>query len=196
MSEEFLTNYLKEYQLKSKNNPDGYDLTLISTQGNLLSLIANNYTEWNDYWNWQILNNISTKEGIGFYERRMEKIENLLNTNYSFGNYTETEKSYWIEMAKSVNTPFKWGSKNTWDKIWESILLLIYILLVIIICIAPVFAGEYQNRTDALLLATKHGKNKLISAKIIASFIFTFLYTALCSIISIGINVAVLGIDG
>ena len=196
LSEEFLTGFLKDYQLQSENNPDQDYFSLISTKTNLFSLIAGNYTEWNANWDWEDLNKINTQNGIGFYERRIEKIDNLLNSDYSFGNYTQTEKDYWLKKAQSVNTPFKWGSKNTWDKIWNSITLLIYLLLVICICIAPVFAGEYQNRTDALLLATKHGKNKLISAKIMASFIFTFIYIALCSAVSIGINVAILGTDG
>lgn len=196
LSEEFLTGVLKDYQLQSKNNSDEDYFSLIAPKTNLFSLIAANYTEWNANWDWSYLNKIDTQNGIGFYERRIEKIYNLLNSEYSFGNYTQTEKDYWLQKAKSVNTPFKWGSKNTWDKIWDSIGILFYLLFVICICIAPVFAGEYQNRTDALLLATKHGKNKLISAKIMASFIFTFIYVALCSAVSIGINVSLLGIDG
>lgn len=196
LNEEFLTEFLKDYQLKSENNPDKDFFSLISPKANLFTLIAANYTEWNANWNWSDLNKIDTKNGIGFYQRRIQKIDNLLNSEYSFGNYTQAEKDYWLQKAKSVSTPFQWGSKNTWDKIWDSIALLIYLLFVISICIAPVFAGEYQNRTDALLLATKHGKNKLICAKIISSFIFTFSYVTLCSAVSIGINVAILGIEG
>lgn len=196
LSEEFLTRFLKDYQLQSENNADRDYFSIISTKTNLFSLIASNYTEWNANWSWEDLNKINTKNGIRFYERRIKKIDNLLNSEYSFGNYTQTEKDYWLQQAKSVTTPFKWGSKNTWDMIWNSITLLIYLLFVISVCIAPIFAGEYQNRTDALLLATKCGKNKLITAKIMASFIFTFAYVALCSAVSIGINIAILGSDG
>lgn len=185
LSEEFLTEFLKDYQLQSKNNSDEDYYSLIAPKTNLFSLIAANYTEWNANWDWSYLNKINTQNGIGFYERRIEKIDNLLNSEYSFGNYTQTEKDYWLQKAKSVNTPFKWGSKNTWDKIWDSLSILFYLLFVIGICIAPVFAGEYQNRTDTLLLATKHGKNKLISAKIMASFIIIFLTAFLLTAISL-----------
>lgn len=196
LSDEFMTKFLKDYQLQLKNNPNEDYFSLIAPKSNLFSLIAGNYTEANADWSWEDLNKIDTKNDIGFYERRIEKIDNLLNFEYSYGNFTQIEKEYWLQKAKSVNTPFKWGSKITWDKIWNSITLLIYLLFVIAICIAPVFAGEYQNRTDALLLSTKHGKNKLITAKIMASFIFTFVYVLLCSVVSIGINVAILGTDG
>lgn len=196
LSEEFLTGFLQDYQQEIQNQPLGYDFSIIAPNSNLYSLIASNYVEWNDNWGWEDLGKISTENGIGFYERRAEKIETLLNADYTYGNYTDIEKDYWIQKAEAISTPFIWGSKNVWDMIWTSIGTLFYQLFVISICIAPVFAGEYQNRTDALILSAKHGKTKLIHAKIIASFLFTLLYIALCSIISIGINICLLGADG
>ena len=194
LNEEFLTDFLQEYQQEASG--DEYDYPLIASKRNLFALIAGNYTEFNEQWGWEDLNDISTDNGIGFYERRMEKIRTLLNADYSYGNYTESEKEYWLQKAEAVKTPFTWGSKNTWDMIWSSIGLLFYQFFVISICIAPVFAGEYQNRTDALILSAKHGKTKLIYAKIMASFIFTSIDMALCSIVSIGINICMLGVGG
>ena len=197
LSEEFLTDFLQEYQQEIQKNPsEEYDYSLIASKSNLFALIAGNYTEFNDQWGWEDLNDISTDHGIGFYERRMEKIKTLLNADYSYGNYTESEKEYWLRKAEAIKTPFAWGSRDTWDRIWDSISLLFYQFFVISICLAPVFAGEYQNRTDALILSSKHGKTKLIYAKIIASFIFTLFDIVLCSIVSIGINVCMLGVDG
>ena len=198
LSEEFLTGFMQEYQQQIQNNPseDGYDYSLIADKRNLFALIAGNYAEFNEQWGWADLNDISTDNGIGFYESRMEKIKTLLNADYSYGNYTESEKEYWLQKAEAVKTPFTWGSKNTWDMIWSSIGLLFYQFFVISICLAPVFAGEYQNRTDALILSAKHGKTKLIYAKIMASFIFTSIDMALCSIVSIGINICMLGVGG
>ena len=198
LSEEFLTKFMQGYQREIQKNPseDEYDYSLIADKSNLFVLIAGNYTEFNDQWEWKDLNYISTDHGIGFYERRMEKIRTLLDADYSYGNYTEAEKEYWMRKAEAIMTPFTWGSKNTWDRIWDSISLLFYQFFVISICLAPVFAGEYQNRTDALILSSKHGKTKLIYAKILASFIFTLFDIVLCSIVSIGINVCMLGVGG
>ena len=198
LSEEFLTELLREYQQEIRNNPseDEYDYSLIADKTNLFALIAGNYTEFNGQWGWEVLNNINTDMGLGFYERRMEKIKTLLNADYSYGNYTESEKEYWLQKAEAVKTPFTWGSRNTWDRIWGSIGLLFYQFFVISICLAPVFAGEYQNRTDALILSSKHGKTKLIYAKIMASFIFTSFDMTLCSIVSVGINIYMLGAGG
>lgn len=196
LSEEFLTGFLQEYQRQIADNPEGYDYSLIGPKSNLFSCISINYVEWNEHFNWENLNKIDTKGGIGFYDRRIQKIETLLNAEYSYGNYSDAEKEYWLQKAETVNTPFRWGSKNTWEIIWNEIGMLFYLFFVISLCIAPVFSGEYQNRTDALLLTTKHGRSKVISAKIMASFTFVFLYIALCSFVSIGTCGVLLGFDG
>lgn len=171
LDEEFLTDFLREYQRQIAGNPSGYDYSLIQPKSNLFALIAKNYVEWNEYLDYETLSGISTENGIGFYNRRMEK-------------------------AGAVSTPFQWGGKDVWNIIWDGIGLLFYQFLVVGLCIAPVFAGECQNRTDALLLTTKYGKNRAISAKLLVSFTFSFLYITLYGLISVGINVALLGTEG
>ncbi|MDE5950451.1 MAG: hypothetical protein K2H12_02575, partial [Acetatifactor sp.] len=188
LDEEFLTGFLREYQQQIVGNPYGYDYTLIQSRSNLFALIAKNYIEWNEYLNYETLNKIPTDDGIGFYDRRMEKIETLLNADYTYGNYTEAEKAYWLEKAGNVSTPFIWGSPTVWELIQKGIGMLFFQFFVISICIAPVFAGECQNRTDALLLTTKYGKSRAIHAKLLVSFAFAFLYIALCGLIGMGMN--------
>lgn len=196
LTEEFLTGFLLEYQQEIQDNPFGYDYSLIAPKSNLFVLIADNYVEWNDNWDWETLRQISTENGIGFYERRIKKIETLLNADYTYGNYTDAEKNYWLQKAESIRTPFPWGSRSTWTIILRGVSILFFQCFVIAVCLAPVFAGEFQNRTDSLLLSAKHGKSKVIYAKMIASFTFTFFYFSLCSILTVGINTAILGIDG
>ena len=195
LTEEFLTGFLREYQ-QEIHNGSFEDYSLIAPKSNLFTLIADNYTEWNDNWDWETLNQISTENNIGFYERRIKKIESLLNADYTYGNYTDTEKNYWLRKAESIHTPFTWGSRTTWTILLRSVSFLFFQCFVIAICLAPVFAGEFQNRTDSLILSAKHGKNKLIYAKVIASLAFTLSYISLCSILTVGINVMILGIDG
>ena len=196
LDEEFLTTFLQEYQDQIADNPYGYDFALIHPKSNLFSLIAKNYTEWNEYMDYETLSIIPTDGGIGFYDRRMKKIESLLNADYTYGNYTESEKTYWLERAINIDTPFAWGNTMVWDIIWRSIDMLVYQFFVIGICIAPVFAGECQNRTDTLLLTTKYGKNKALAAKILISLAFTVLYITLCGLIGFIMNVLLLGTEG
>ena len=204
LDEEFLTDFLKNYQQRlaqitaeSGQDPAAYLWSLIGPYSNLYSLIAIHYREWNDeLFTWEDLAGIPTENGLHFYERRLEKIDNMLNAEYSYGNYTRAEKEFWMQKAQNVHTPFRWGNREVWNRILESICLLVWLLFVISICTAPVFSGEYQSRMDALLLSSRHGKGRLIPAKIAAAFLLSFSYMLFCAMVSIGINVVLLGVQG
>lgn len=101
-----------------------------------------------------------------------------------------------MEKAEAVKKPFRFGNTGTWNLIWTDISLLFYLFFVISICIAPVFAGEYQSRTDALILTSKFGKTKLIGAKLIAVSLFCVGYVLVCTVLSVGSLIAVLGVEG
>ena len=46
-------------------------------------------------------------------------------------------------------------------------------MVIVCVGIAPVFAGEYQSKCDSLLLSMRFGKNRLILAKLVSSFLYT-----------------------
>ena len=60
----------------------------------------------------------------------------------------------------------------------------------------PLFSGEYQDRTDALVLATRHGRSRLVAAKLVAGFAFATGYFALCAAVVVGASLAFFGADG
>lgn len=60
-----------------------------------------------------------------------EKIETLLNTDYSYGNYTRAEKDYWLQKAKAVHTPFRFGSTVTLEILWNTVGMLFYLFFVV-----------------------------------------------------------------
>lgn len=84
------------------------------------------------------------------------------------------EKEYWLEKDSKIQT-YEYGYYKGWSSILDSSSWLILIMIVICIGIAPIFAGEYQTKTDSLLLTLKCGKNKLIKAKIISSLLYATL---------------------
>lgn len=109
-----------------------------------------------------------------FYDRRMEKVEEYLNMNYSYGNYSASDKEYFIAQNEALDTPFRIGYCEGWEKLLSvSTISMMVIVLAICICLAPVFSSEYQTGADAILLCTKYGKNKLIIAKILSSFLLS-----------------------
>ena len=71
-----------------------------------------------------------------------------------------------------------------------------FALLAICIVIAPVFSGEYQAGTDAVILSAKYGKTKLTTAKIAASLLFGTAAFILHVVVACGLPLAAFGTDG
>ena len=196
LTEEFLTDFLKSYQDELKKKGTDLDWYAISPSSNLYRLIASDHAGYTGGWKWEDLSKIPTEGGIRFYEKRNENIRGLLNAEYSYGNYSEKEREYWLNKNEAVRVPFKWGSKDPWNVIWMGIRSLFFQLLVLCVCIVPVFSDEWHLKTDALVLSTRYGRTKLASAKIIASFSFSLLYMLLCGITGFLILACIVGVDG
>ena len=67
---------------------------------------------------------------------------------------------------------------------------------VMAICLAPLFAGEYSNHTDQLLLSARYGKGKLIKAKFFTGFSMTGIVTLLVTLQSYVQSMLTFGFDG
>lgn len=188
LTEEFLTELTKTVQAKGidLDSDEGYSQVIKPVGPELILLLSDMYTDMGDAFSWGKVGEISTEGGIHFYEHRIERIRDYLNLDFSYGNYSEAEKEFWLDKAKQVQTPFVWGDRRAMDTLWLTIEITFYLLFVICICISPVFAAEYESGAAALLLTTKKGKTKLTTAKILAAVIFTLSYMI------IGIGMAVL----
>ena len=187
LTEDYMTQLSENIQSQNipLNTDDGY-MQVVAPIREILWVLCDNYMDAREkYVNWNIVNEIPTEGGIHFYERRIEKVEEFLNMDFTYGNYSEEEKAYWLEMEQKVQTPFKWGDKDCMDEIWDIIQIAFYFFFVIAICISPVFAAEYESGAAALLLTTKNGKRKLSYAKILVVVLFSLLYT----IVGIGLGV-------
>lgn len=71
-----------------------------------------------------------------------------------------------------------------------------FALLAICIVVAPVFSGEYQAGTDAVILSAKYGRTKLTTTKITASLLFGTAAFMLHIVVAHELPLAAFGIDG
>jgi ABC-type transport system involved in multi-copper enzyme maturation permease subunit len=107
-----------------------------------------------------------------FYKSRMERVQEYVNNEARVGKLTTEEKSFFMESNRNIPKPFLFNYAMGWDNLFENLTDMFCITaFVIALSLAPVFAGEYQSRTDAILLATRFGRNKLIWAKLTAGLI-------------------------
>ena len=206
LTNEYVTEAIQDVQALFEN-PDniGYDgneefliedayWNGIAPRENLLGLIARNYAAPNESVGYNALTGLDVSGGADFYQARQDKIETILNNPSN--ELSEAEKDFWRNMNSNVEEPFQYGYFGGWEIIISAFELFMFAILAICIVIAPVFAGEYQAGTDAVILSGKYGKTKLITAKIIAALIFGVLAFTLHILVAFGIPLVAFGADG
>lgn len=117
-----------------------------------------------------ILAQLRPSDMEGFYQKRLEKVIGYLNFDYSYGNYSADEISFFIKLNAKIPVPLQMDYIRGWQEIFkylQSVFLIIS--LVIAICLAPVFSGEYQSGAVSIILSSRYGRNKVIFAKFKAS---------------------------
>ena len=206
LSEEYVAETIREVQGLFENpdniGTDGNEQFLvgdaywngIAPREKLLNLIADTYSSPNDRWGYNHLPELDVKEGKPFYQAMKGKIQTLLDSPSRA--LSDEQKEYWGGMADKVDTPLQYGYYGGWEIIISSFELLMFALLAICIVTAPVFSGEYQAGTDAVILSAKYGKTRLTTAKIAASLLFGTAAFILHVVVACGLPLAAFGIDG
>lgn len=206
LTDEYITKTIREVQELFENpdnvGSDGTDQFLIgdaywngiAPREELLKTIASTYaapgvTAW-----YSSLPELNITNGANFYQTREEKIATLLND--SSRGLSDEQKEYWQNINSQVETPFQYGYYEGWLTINTCFELLMFAILAVCIVLAPVFSGEYQAGTDAVILSGKYGKTKLTTAKIIASYLFGLFAFTIHILVAFGLPLVAFGVDG
>lgn len=206
LSEEYIAETIRDVQ-ELFVNPDniGYDgneqfligdayWNGVAPREKLLNLIANAYSKPNEILGYNNLPDLDIKDAAFFYQTMEGKIQTLLNNPSR--KLSDEQKEFWDSMAGKVDTPLQYGYYEGWEVIISSFELLMFALLAVCIVVAPVFSGEYQAGTDAVILSAKYGKTKLTTAKIAASLLFGTAAFILHIVVACGLPLATFGADG
>ena len=133
--------------------------------------------------------------GKDFYEARKDRVQETLSYYVSRDNVTLAEADWWDEQDDKVGG-YIFGNYKVWDILISNLPWVLFIMMIVCVGIAPVFAGEYQSKCDSLLLCMKHGKHRLILAKLTASFVYSsVLYWGIVALYSAVLLIFV-GADG
>lgn len=170
---------------------------VIRPLGDLFYFAARNYTDMRaDIVDRNAMNAVDLTQGARFYEQRMEKITDFLNMDFSYGNYRESEKEYWIQKAENTIVPFRWGSISVMRSVYNTIVIGFYLWFVIVVCISSVFSSEYESGAASLLLTTKYGKDRLVWCKIAVAVFFSAGYLSIGILAGVGVVGLLLGFAG
>lgn len=178
ITEAYVTDLIRDIQSRGIDleSDDAYT-EIIRPLGDMFYFVSKNYTDMRSKnTDMDALDKVDVSEGAHFYEHRMEKITDYLNMDFSYGNYTEAEKAYWIAKAGRTNVPLRWGSKRVMNQVGELLFAGFYLWFVVVICVSSVFSSEYESGAAYLLLTTKYGKDRLVRSKIGVAALFTVGY--------------------
>jgi len=134
----------------------------------------------------ELITEVERGDLFRIYQQKAKSLDDMKNIPAPDPNNPVAQKL--TVMYKNVKVPFYIDYIEGWNKLIYgfSQILALLISAILIICLSPMFSDEYSTGAAAILLTTKHGKNKLIKAKIAAAFafstsvflIFALLYTA------------------
>lgn len=133
----------------------------------------------------------------GFYGAIADKLQRTLDDGMGgTWAYSDAERAYWTEKQAAVGEPLAYGYAGGWGDVLACLGFFAFAMVAVCVALTPVFAGEYQDRTDAVLLAARYGRSKLVAAKIVAAFVFATVYFALAALIIMGAALAFFGAEG
>lgn len=141
-----------------------------------------------------IITELESRNLEGINENRPGKYQGSVN-----GNLTDKEVNKLLKMYRKVNsTPTYYDYYFGWERLSRNLSFIFSIILsaLVVICLSPVFSQESSLRTDAIILTTRYGKNKLITAKLVSSFLFTTAFYLLIAVIIFGLHAAMYGVSG
>lgn len=160
-------------------------------------LINGNYIAPYDYdASFSAITNMDLDNGIDFYAARDEKVNTLLNQEYVDWNFSDIEKTFWRKRISSISTPYEYSYHTGWETLFSCMEIFVIGIMGICICVAGIFIEEYQSGADSIILSSRYGKTKLVTAKILAAFVYSLLTFTVFLLTGCGILLAAFGIDG
>lgn len=146
---------------------------------------------------YQVAAQLSDGDVAGFYDAVAASLQRELDDGMGgTWEYSEAERAYWTDKQAAVGEPLSYGYAGGWSDVLACVGFLAFAMVAVCVVLTPVFAGEYQERTDAVLLATRYGRSKLVAAKIVAALLFATAYFALAAAIIMGVALAFFGAEG
>lgn len=165
----------KEYETFARPYSDIFNL-IRSWTGMNLSAIQN----------WEV-------DETGLYEMR----EQLLERNWQSIPLTETEKEFWRNKESRIDTPLVYYYHEGYENILSCFLTVgVLLLLFVAICLSNLFADEHIRRTDQLVLSSIRGKELAYWAKILAGVTVSVVAATLMTLMIMGLNLGIYGIEG
>ena len=139
---------------------------------------------------------VDTSATVALYDQVAASMREQLATSTTPWAYSEAEQGFWMQKYEETAKPVERGYMGGWGNILACVDFLFFAIVAVCVAAAPVFAAEYQEKTDAVVLATRNGKGKLAAAKIIAALLFATAVFAAYAALAVGVPLVFFGAEG
>ncbi|WP_151733445.1 ABC transporter permease subunit [Paenibacillus tengchongensis] len=162
----------------------------------ILGLLRSGFSPTTEY-DYFVVDTLAPEKAATFYEQRTAYIEGYLEQNPEGITYSDADKATFRQMNERISVPLKFDYAKGWYIILvNSSIFFLIACFVLSICAAPVFSSEYQSGADAIILSTRHGRGKLIRAKINAALLFSSGMFLLGWLIVLALALSIYGASG
>lgn len=136
---------------------------------------------------------LTAEQAKQFYAARREQLAQLTEAT----GMSDKSKKKVLALDAQVETPFTFSYSDGYTRffviMYTTGLIAAFIMAV---CTAPLFSGEYTSGTDQLILTSKYGKNRLITAKLFTGFSLAAAICLVLTAIVYVLSMLIFGFDG
>lgn len=159
------------------------------------NIINYSFCEFREY-DYYKVDTLSAADADQFYLNRVKSLQRWLDGEAKY-YYSDLEKEYFINQYEKMKKPLDYEYMDGWKNLFEySSTILMIMSIIIAVIVAPIFSCEKQLSADSVLYASYHGRDKAVSAKLLAGFLITtIIYWSTMLIYSCSI-LGVFGVDG
>ena len=128
-----------------------------------------------------------------FYTQRHDRLIQIVDDT----GMSSKAKAQVLERDTQIKTPLTFSYVDGYTRFFALTSSIgLTAAFVLAICIAPLFSGEYTSGADQLILSSRYGKNKLITAKLLTGFSLAALICLVLAALCFGLCLIIFGADG
>jgi len=140
--------------------------------------------------------NLTSEQANTFYDLRYEVVYRTLTEDVDSMIISQNSKDKQLLLNEQIETPFIFEYTAGYARFFRQNIMGVLIFVLLSICLAPIFAGEYTARTDQLILSSKNGKRTLIYAKLFVGISLSVIISVLFAAVAYFASMLIYGSDG
>nr|WP_246542863.1 ABC transporter permease [Fusibacter paucivorans] len=159
----------------------------------IYAIVRTVYNTESKRFNMEDFQKLSEEQVEQFYALRRNKQVQLVEAT----SMSDKAKEKVLVLDAKIMTPLIFSYTDGYTRFFVTVYTLgLVAAFAMAVCIAPIFSGEYAAGTDQLILTSRHGKNKLIAAKLFTGFSLAALICAVLTAVDYILSLSLFGSDG